>query len=247
MTDAITITDVSKAYPGGQQALDGFSLSVQPGEIFGFLGPNGAGKTTTIKILLGLLEPDDGNVSVLGGDPRLPATRRRIGYMPEVAYYYGFLTARELLRFYGRICGLRADVIRSRSAALLHLVGLDAAADRPLKNYSKGMMQRAGIAQALLHDPDLLILDEPLTGLDPLARIQLRDGIVQLRQQGKTVFFSSHELSEAELICDRVGILKQGRLCWAGPLREVAGDGQANLERVFLTFLRDDPAEVAHA
>jgi ABC-2 type transport system ATP-binding protein len=157
--------------------------------------------------------------------------------MPETATYYPYLNLRELLFFYGGLCGMARADIRARSEALIERVGLGAAAGRLLRTYSKGMLQRAGIAQALLHDPELLILDEPLTGLDPLARIQFRDMILELREQGKTVFFSSHELTEAELICDRVAILKQGELVVCGAVSVVAGDGGQNLERAFLNVL----------
>jgi len=237
MPEAIEIRGLHKTYAGGHAALRDFSLAVHPGEVFGFLGPNGAGKTTTIKVLLGLMPPSAGSVVVLGGDPADPETRRRLGYLPEVANYYGFMTVRELLRFYGALCGLTPEQIRGRSDELIATVGLADVQRRPLRQFSKGMLQRAGIAQALLHDPDLLILDEPTTGLDPLARLQMRDIIVGLRRRGKTVFFSSHELSEAEMICDRVGILIAGRLSWCGPTREVAGDGGQNLERVFLNLI----------
>ena len=235
--DPIALEHVSKDYPGGVAGLRDFSLTVKAGEIFGFLGPNGAGKTTTIKMLLGFFPPSAGVVRVFGEDPARPEARRRLGYLPEVAQYYDFLTPRELLRFYGRICNLPDERITRRSTELLALAGLEAAANRPMKTFSKGMQQRVGIAQALLHDPDLLILDEPMTGLDPLARAQLRDVILAQRQAGKTVFFSSHELSEAEMICDRVGILKAGRLLWCGPTRDLAGDGQGNLERIFLKLI----------
>lgn len=237
--DVVRLEGVSKAF-GPVRAVNGFSLAVEKGEILGFLGVNGAGKTTTIKLLLGFFPPDEGTVSVFGGDPREPATRRRIGYMPETAYYYPYLNVRELLALYGGLCGMSRRDIRERSNVLIERVGLQEAGGRLLKTYSKGMLQRAGIAQALLHDPDVLILDEPFTGLDPLARIQFRDLILELRRQGKTVFFSSHELSEAELICDRVAILKQGALVWCGTMREVAGDGRQNLERIFLRILKGD-------
>jgi len=237
--DAIQISQVTKAYSGGVQALRGLDLTVRQGEVFGFLGMNGAGKTTTIKMLLGFFPPTSGALKVLGGDPVEPETRRRIGYMPEVANYYNYLTVRELLSFYGRVCGMGSAEIRRRSDELVELVGLQDSGKKQLKHFSKGMMQRAGIAQALLHDPELLILDEPLTGLDPVARIQLRDLIVMLRKQGKTVFFSSHELSEAEMICDRVAILKDGKLCCCGGIAEVAGDGAGNLERIFLRHIAE--------
>jgi ABC-2 type transport system ATP-binding protein len=183
-------------------------------------------------------------VTVWNGDPCEPAARRAIGYMPETAYYYPYLTVRELLAFYGGLCGMPKALIRTRSEALIERVGLKEAGGRLLRHYSKGMLQRAGIAQALLHDPELLILDEPFTGLDPLARIQFRDMILEQKARGKTIFFSSHELSEAELICDRVAILKQGALVWSGAVRDVAGDGQQNLERIFLKMLGGDAGEV---
>jgi ABC-2 type transport system ATP-binding protein len=163
--------------------------------------------------------------------------------MPEAAYYYPYLNAYELLTFYGGVCGMERSVIRKRAGELLERVGLGDAAGRLLRTYSKGMLQRAGIAQSLLHDPDLLILDEPLTGLDPLARIQFRDMITELRDQGKTVFFSSHELSEAELICDRVAIIKHGELVLCDTVDAVAGDGGQNLERVFLKTLEETQGE----
>ena len=239
--EVVKLEQVSKTL-GTVKAVNGLSLTVRQGEIFGFLGTNGAGKTTTIKMLLGFFRPDSGRVSVFGQSPGDPAARRAIGFMPETAYYYPYLNVRELLAFYGGLCGMAKADIRRRSGELVARVGLEEAGGRLLRHYSKGMLQRAGIAQALLHDPDLLILDEPLTGLDPLARIQFRDLILDLRRQGKTIFFSSHDLSESELICDRVAILKQGSLVWCGAVGEVAGDGQQNLERIFLKMLGDAPA-----
>ncbi|MDD4059694.1 MAG: ABC transporter ATP-binding protein [Kiritimatiellae bacterium] len=240
--ELVKLSSVTKSF-GAVRAVDALDLSLGQGEILGFLGTNGAGKTTTIKMLLGLIAPDAGGVAVFGADPRRASTRRRIGFMPETAHYYPFLTARELLRFYGGLCGMDAAGIASRAGELLEKVGLAEAGGRQLKTYSKGMLQRAGIAQALLHDPDLLILDEPFTGLDPLARIQFRDLLLELRAAGKTVFFSSHELSEAELICDRVAILKAGRCVYEGSVRQIAGDGGGNLERIFLDVLgRPDAA-----
>lgn len=236
MNARIRIENVHKRY-GTVHAVDGLSLSLGDGEILGFLGTNGAGKTTTIKMLLGLVAPDSGTIAVLGGDPRHAETRRRIGYMPETAYYYPFLNVHELLAFYGGLCGMDRAAVRRRAGALLARVGLEHAGRRPLRTFSKGMLQRAGIAQAILHDPDLLILDEPFTGLDPLARIQFRDLILELKAAGKTVFFSSHELSEAELICDRVAILKEGACVFNGAVKEIAGDGAGNLERIFLRVL----------
>jgi len=234
--DVVRLEGVSKAF-GTLRAVNGLSLSVQQGEILGFLGTNGAGKTTTIKMLLGFFRPDAGRLTVWDKDPCEPSTRCTIGYMPETAYYYPYLNVRELLCFYGGLCGMPKPLIHSRSEELIERVGLKEAGGRLLRHYSKGMLQRAGIAQALLHDPELLILDEPFTGLDPLARIHLRDLILEQKRLGKTVFFSSHELSEAELICDRVAILKQGALVWSGTMGDVAGDGQQNLERIFIKML----------
>ena len=232
----VELKEVSRRFVG-VNAVDGLSLSLARGEIMGFLGTNGAGKTTTIKMLLGLLKPSAGSVSVLGGDPADPATRAKIGYMPEIAYYYPYLNATELLDFYGGICGLDKRTIRSRTEELLVAVDLKDAAKRPLKTYSKGMLQRAGIAQALLNDPELLVLDEPFTGLDPLARIHFRELMRSLREKGKTIFFSSHELGETELLCDRVAIMKQGRCIYQGEVKSLAGDGESNLERLFLKTL----------
>lgn len=234
----LSVENVSRRF-GEVEAVSGLSLLLGKGEVMGFLGTNGAGKTTTIKMLLGLIRPTAGSVRVMDGDPADPAVRRRIGYMPETAYYYPYLNARELLSFYGGICGMDSRTVRARSEELLVRVGLADAAKRPLKTYSKGMLQRAGIAQALLADPDLLVLDEPFTGLDPLARIQFRELMRELRDAGKSIFFSSHELGETELLCDRVAIMREGRCLYQGPVRELTGDGECNLERLFLRTLEE--------
>ena len=234
--DVLRLEHVSRAF-GAVKAVDDLSLSLKQGEVVGFLGTNGAGKTTTIKMLLGILRPTEGTVSVMGGDPSDPHTRLRVGYMPETAYYYPYLNARELLAFYGGLCGLDRATVRARADRLLEDVELADAAKRPLKTYSKGMLQRAGIAQALLADPDLLVLDEPFTGLDPLARIRFRQLLQRLRDAGKSIFFSSHELGETELLCDRVAIMKRGRCFYQGPVSRLAGDGRENLERIFLDVL----------
>ena len=234
--DVLSIDHVTRTF-GSMTAVDDLVLSLKAGEVLGFLGTNGAGKTTTIKMLLGLIRPTSGRITVFGGDPSNPAMRRRIGYMPETAYYYPYLTARELLSFYGGLCGLDRRTINARTNLLLEEVELADAAKRPLKTYSKGMLQRAGIAQALLADPDLLVLDEPFTGLDPLARIRFRHLLQRLREQGKSIFFSSHELGETELLCDRVAIMKKGHCFYNGPVSRFAGDGRENLERIFLDVL----------
>jgi len=235
-SEAVRIENASRSF-GDVKAVDGLSLTLNAGEVMGFLGTNGAGKTTTIKMLIGLIRPTSGSASVFGGDPSDPSVRAMIGYMPEVAYYYPYLNARELLAFYGGICGLDAKTVRARTDELLAAVGLADEAKRPLKTYSKGMLQRAGIAQALLNDPDLLVLDEPFTGLDPLARIHFRELMRSLRDRGKSIFFSSHELGETELLCDKVAIMKKGRCVYQGPVKDIAGDGERNLERIFLDVL----------
>ena len=240
--EAIAIDDASMSF-GQVRAVEGLRLTLGTGEIMGFLGTNGAGKTTTIKMLLGLIRPTSGKVSVFGGDPSDVAVRAKIGYMPEIAYYYPWLNARELLSFYGGLCGMDAKAIRERSDMLLETVGLADAAKRPLKTYSKGMLQRAGIAQALLADPDLLVLDEPFTGLDPLARIHFRELMRSLRGAGKSIFFSSHELGETELLCDKVAIMKKGKCIYQGPVGKLAGDGEGNLERLFLRVLAGEGEE----
>lgn len=233
----VELKEVTRKFDG-VNAVDGLTLSLGKGEIMGFLGTNGAGKTTTIKMLIGLLKPSAGRVALFGdGDPSDPAVRAKIGYMPEIAYYYPYLNARELLSFYGGICGMDAKTVKTRTDELLEAVDLKDAAKRPLKTYSKGMLQRAGIAQALLNDPELLILDEPFTGLDPLARIHFRELMRSLKEKGKSIFFSSHELGETELLCDRVAIMKKGRCVYQGPVTDLAGDGESNLERLFLKKL----------
>src|SRR5271154_5954353 len=214
----VKIEDLTIQYPKrglGQTkttAVRNLRFEVQQSEIFGFLGPNGAGKTTTINVLLGFMSPTSGSASLFGIDVRQPIARQRIGYLPEMTYYYKFLTAEELLRFYAKIFGLPRGEADKRIDQLLKLVELEHASKRPIKSYSKGMQQRVGLAQALVNNPDLLILDEPTSGLDPLGRMKVREIIQRLKDQGKTVFFSSHELGEVETICDRVAIIHQGEL-----------------------------------
>jgi ABC-2 type transport system ATP-binding protein len=218
-------------------ALNRLDLEVKVGEVFGFLGPNGAGKTTTINVLLGFVPPTGGGASLFGIDVRQPIARQRIGYLPEMTYYYKFLTAEELLRFYARIFGLPRAEADKRINQLLQLVELESARQRPIKSYSKGMQQRVGLAQALINNPDLLILDEPTSGLDPLGRMKVREIIQRLKNEGKTVFFSSHELGEVETVCDRVAIINEGELKAAGRVTDLIAKHQGNLEKAFLNII----------
>jgi len=221
-------------------ALQGLDLEVNAGEVFGFLGPNGAGKTTTMNVLLGFVPPTGGSASLFGIDVRQPIARQRIGYLPEMTYYYKFLTAEELLRFYAKIFSLSRAETDQRIPELLKLVELEHAAKRPIKSYSKGMQQRVGLAQALINNPDLLILDEPTSGLDPLGRMKVREIIQRLKNEGKTVFFSSHELGEVETVCDRVAIIHQGELKAVGRVHEITGR-HASLEKAFLEIIGYPP------
>lgn len=247
MEAILTIDNLRVEYParergeGVKVAIDALTLRVDAGEVFGFLGPNGAGKTTTMNVLLGFVPPTSGKAELFGVDVRQPVARQRIGYLPELTYYYKFLSAEELLRFYGRIFGLRGAELEQRIDALLKLVELDHARKRPIKTYSKGMQQRAGLAQALINNPDLLILDEPTSGLDPIGRMKVREIIQRLKSEGKTVFFSSHELGEVETVCDRVGIMNRGRLQAAGRVEDLTREHAANLEQVFLKLIGYQP------
>jgi ABC-2 type transport system ATP-binding protein len=196
------------------------SLQVPRGEIFGFLGPNGAGKSTSIKMLLGLVQPTDGHATVLGAPVGDVETRRRIGFLPEDFRFYDWLTATELLRFHGRLCGMTTTALRSRVPEMLELVGLTAHADRRVRGFSKGMLQRIGLAQALVHEPELVFLDEPTSGLDPMGRRMVRDILNAERQRGATVFLNSHLLGEVEITCDRVVFIKAGAVVAAQNLRD---------------------------
>src|SRR5215470_211447 len=224
----IEIAGLSKDYPTGflhlkrVRALDGLSLTVERGEIFGFLGGNGAGKTTTIKILMRLMTPTAGTVRILGHDTNHHYVRARIGYLPEQPYFYDYLTARELLEYCAELFGYSRTDRRARAVALLRRVHLDEGAwNRQLRKFSKGMLQRVGLAQALVNDPELVVLGEPMSGLDPIGRRQVRDLIAGLRQSGVTVFFSSHIIADIEVLCDRVAILQRGRLAHVGRLDEL--------------------------
>jgi len=218
-------------------ALQGLDLTVHAGEVFGFLGPNGAGKTTTMNVLLGFVPPTSGKASLFGVDVREPIARQRIGYLPELTYYYKFLTAEEILRFYAKIFGIARAEADKRIDSLIKLVELEHARRRPLKSYSKGMQQRVGLAQALINNPDLLVLDEPTSGLDPLGRMKVREIIQRLKDEGKTVFFSSHELGEVETVCDRVAIVHQGELKVEGRVNDLVKQHQCDLEKVFLKIV----------
>ncbi len=210
-TLAIETHDLRKTF-GDQVAVRGLSLSVPTGEIFGFLGPNGAGKSTSVKMLLGLVKPSGGRATVLGSPPDEPEVRRRIGFLPEDFRFYDWLTAAELLQLHGRLAGMSRPRLRERIPEVLELVGLTAHRARRLKGFSKGMLQRVGLAQAVLHEPDLVFLDEPTSGLDPMGRRMVRDVLRAERARGATVFLNSHLLSEIEITCDRVAFMKQGQV-----------------------------------
>ena len=226
---------------GIKVAVKNLNLSVFPGETFGFLGPNGAGKTTTMNVLLGFVNATAGDAFLFGKSVREPIARQRIGYLPELTYYYKFLTAEELLRFYARIFNIPKTERERRIDAVLKLVELDHARTRQIKTYSKGMQQRAGLAQALINNPDLLIFDEPTSGLDPIGRMKVREIIQRLKNEGKTVFFSSHELGEVETVCDRVAIMYQGELKREGRVSDIVKEFNCDLEQAFLRIIGIQP------
>jgi ABC-2 type transport system ATP-binding protein len=240
---AVETHDLSKEYPVGfwrrrrHPALRGLNLCVEQGETFGLLGPNGAGKSTTLKILLGLIFPTSGTARVAGRDLHDSSVRARIGYLPGNPYFYDHLTGGEFLNYAGQLFGLRGSDLRRRATGLLERVGLADSPDVQLRKFSKGMVQRLGIAQALINDPDLVLLDEPMSGLDPLGRREVRDLILGLRSAGKTVLFSTHILSDAEALCDRVAILHRGRLEGCGELRQILSMGASATE-----ILLENPA-----
>src|SRR5262245_6139642 len=214
------------------RALDGLSLQVESGEVFGFLGPNGAGKTTTFKVLMRMLRPTAGEARILGRPLDDLQMRARIGYLPERPYFYAYLTAREFLAYCGALCDLPRDVAARRATDLLDKVGLSDSANRHLRKFSKGMLQRVGLAQALINDPEVLFLDEPMSDLDPLGRREVRELIASLRARGKTTFFSSHILTDVEAMCDRVAILNRGRLVESGRISEILKTRSNEIEAV---------------
>ena len=227
MPPAIRIEELTKDYAIGfwrkrpYRALDRLSLAVEPGEVFGFLGPNGAGKTTTLKLLMQLIFPTSGQAAILGQPVGHVATRQRIGYLPENPYFYDYLTAEELLEYFAQLFGYDAAERKKRVASLLDRVGIGAERRLQLRKFSMGMVQRIGIAQALINDPEVIFLDEPMSGLDPLGRRDVRNLILELRDQGRTIFFSSHILADAEALCSRVAIVAGGRLAAGGKLSDM--------------------------
>lgn len=230
MNLAIETKNLVKTYKsrgsGGITVVDHLDLQVASGEIFGFLGPNGAGKTTTIKILLGIIAATSGEAYVLGGEAGDIEVHRRLSYLPEKPYYYEYMTGLELMRFYASLFGIKDE---AKCLELLRRVNLGNDYNRPISQYSKGMQQRVGLAQSLLNDPELLFLDEPTGGLDPIAHIEIRDLILQFREEGKTVFISSHELSDVERICDRVAIINKGQVVAQGRLEDLLAGGRVEV------------------
>lgn len=239
----IEIHDLRIDY-GAQTAVKKLSLSVRRGEVYGFVGPNGAGKSSTIRAMLGFNRIAAGKISILGVDARDEAARARLGYLPETPTYYDFLTPVELLDSYARLFGMKAGDRKHRIGELLGQVGLSDHAGKRIGKFSKGMQQRLGLAQAMLNDPELLILDEPASGLDPLGRQEIRELIESMKARGRTVFFSSHELSEIETVCDRVGMLVAGDLKAEGEPGMLSGKDGVSLERVFINLASGKEAEV---
>ncbi|MCP5044894.1 MAG: ABC transporter ATP-binding protein [bacterium] len=235
--EIVKLNDVVKDFRPGfgirkKRVLHGISFGVMRGEIFGFVGPNGAGKTTTLKLLMGLIRATSGTASILGHDIGETAFRREVGFLPENAYFYDYLTGRELLDFYARLSGVAASERARRVETLLDWVGLSHSADLRIRAYSKGMAQRVGIAQALVHDPSVVFLDEPMSGLDPIGRKEIRDLIIRLRAEGKTVFMNTHILSDVEMVCDRVAIIVGGKIMYHGHTQEFLDDGEHHCDIV---------------
>jgi ABC-2 type transport system ATP-binding protein len=236
---AIEIENLTKDYPFGflhlkkKRSLEGLTMQVESGEVFGFLGPNGAGKSTTIKLLVGLIFPDAGSARILGKPITDIEMHRDIGYLPEQPYFYDYLTAAEVLDYFARFHDLTASDRSERVERMLKKVGLETARKIQLRKYSKGMLQRVGLAQAILHDPKVVILDEPMSGLDPIGRREVRDIILELKREGRTVLFSTHILSDAEMLCDRVGVIVGGKLRGVGAPGEMVGMKAHGMEILF--------------
>ncbi len=236
---AIEILGLEKTYSVGfwrkrpKCALKPLQLTVEDGEIFGFLGPNGAGKTTTLKMLVGLAFPSGGTARILGMELDDPKMKAQIGFLPEQPYFYDYLTARELLKYYGQLSGVDMGTLSGKVEKALTRVGLKDAANVQLRKFSKGMLQRAGIAQAILHDPKVVFLDEPMSGLDPMGRREVRSLIEELKSEGKTVFFSTHILSDAEALCDRVAIIHLGELRGVGAVADLTSGVRGKVEIVW--------------
>jgi ABC-2 type transport system ATP-binding protein len=246
---SVLTENLTKDFPVGfwrprpHRALDTLSFEIPSGVVFGLLGPNGAGKSTTLKLLLDLLRPTAGRAEVLGRPPGDTDARRRLGFLPEQPAFYDQLTAEELLRYFAGLFGYEREERKQRAARMLDLVGLGAERRRPLRQYSKGMLQRVGLAQALVSDPELVILDEPMSGLDPLGRREVRELILRLRDEGRTILFSSHILSDAEALCSRVGILSKGKLVASGAVDELtSGAGRASGWEVVVVGLTESAA-----
>jgi len=223
---AVRIENLTKIFPVPLRrqrvtAVRNLSFEVRPGEVYGLLGPNGSGKSTTLKILLGLVTPNQGRAMIFGNDSRDYHSRAAVGFLPENPYFYKFLTAAETLRFYGNVCGLQGATLNKRINELLVLVGLEEARDRRIGGFSKGMLQRIGLAQALVQDPRLIVLDEPTAGVDPAGSHQIRDLILDLKKRGKTVLLTSHLLEQVQEICDRVGIMARGEMIREGALEDL--------------------------
>ena len=238
-TPAIEIEHLSKEYPYGflnlkkKKSLEDLNMRVDSGEVFGFLGPNGAGKSTTIKLLVRLIFPDGGTARILGKSIDDVSMHREIGYLPEQPYFYDYLTAAEVLGYFAHFHGLTAADRQTRVQNMLKKVGLETAKKIQLRKYSKGMLQRVGLAQAILHEPQVVILDEPMSGLDPLGRREVRDIILELKKEGRTVLFSTHILSDAEMLCDRVGVIVGGKLRGVGTPGEMVGIKTQGMEILF--------------
>jgi len=236
---AIEILGLEKTYSVGfwrkrpKRALHALNLTVEEGEIFGFLGPNGAGKTTTLKMLMGLVFPTGGSARILGMDLDDPAMKAQIGFLPEQPYFYDYLTANELLEYYAQLSGVEGRERKKKVTEVLARVGLQEAGSVQLRKFSKGMLQRVGLAQAILHDPKVLFFDEPMSGLDPMGRREVRDLMQQLKDRGKTVFFSTHILSDAESLCDRVAIIHKGQLQGVGAVADLTSSVEGKIEMIW--------------